>query len=116
QHLSKAGLDVVVMDKHAFPRDKVCAGWITPAVVESLDLDLDDYAKSRVLQPIRGFRIGTIGGTETEIRYQEPVSFGIRRCEFDDYLLRRSGARLAPVEAMKSIVREGRSWLVNGTI
>ena len=27
---------------HAFPRDKVCAGWITPAVVESLQLDVED--------------------------------------------------------------------------
>ena len=24
--------DVVVMDKMTFPRDKACAGWITPAV------------------------------------------------------------------------------------
>ena len=116
RHLRQAGLDVLVMDKQAFPRDKVCAGWITPAVVESLGLDLDDYAKGRVLQPIHGFRIGTIGGAETEIRYDSPVSFGIRRCEFDDYLLRRSGARLALGEAMKSMVREGNAWLVNGRI
>ena len=38
--LRQAGLDVLVMDKQTFPRDKVCAGWITPAVVESLELDL----------------------------------------------------------------------------
>ena len=31
--LSRHGLDVVVMDKAEFPRDKVCAGWITPAVI-----------------------------------------------------------------------------------
>ena len=31
--LVTAGLDVVVVDKANFPRDKVCAGWITPAVV-----------------------------------------------------------------------------------
>ena len=34
--LVRAGLDVLVMDKHNFPRDKVCAGWITPAVGESI--------------------------------------------------------------------------------
>jgi menaquinone-9 beta-reductase len=28
--LRQAGLDVVVIDKTRFPRDKVCAGWITP--------------------------------------------------------------------------------------
>jgi len=31
------------MDKAIFPRDKVCAGWITPQVVEDLQIDLDDY-------------------------------------------------------------------------
>ena len=30
--LRQAGLDVIVMDRAAFPRDKVCAGWITPQV------------------------------------------------------------------------------------
>ena len=116
RQLRQAGLDVLVIDKQAFPRDKVCAGWITPAVVESLELDLDAYAKGRVLQPIRGFRIGTIGGPEAQTRYDEAVSFGIRRCEFDHYLLRRSAARLALGEAVRSIVREDGGWLVNGRI
>ena len=116
RQLRQAGLDVLVIDKQAFPRDKVCAGWITPAVVESLELDLDDYAQGRVMQPIRGFLIGTIGGAEAETRYDEAVSFGIRRCEFDHYLLRRSDARLALGEAVKSIERAGGSWLVNGRI
>ena len=114
--LRRAGLDVLVIDKQVFPRDKVCAGWITPAVVESLKLDLDDYAQGRVMQAIRGFRIGTIGGAESETRYGGPVSFGIRRCEFDDYLLRRSGARLQSGEPVKSMEREGGTWLVNGRI
>lgn len=114
--LRRAGFDVLVMDKQEFPRDKVCAGWITPAVVASLELDLDDYAAGRALQPIRGFRIGTIGGAEANIRYDAAVSFGIRRCEFDDYLLRRSRARLALGEPMKSMVRDQGSWWVNGRI
>ena len=116
RQLLQAGLDVLVIDKQPFPRDKVCAGWITPAVVESLELDLDDYAKGRVMQPIRGFRIGTIGGAEAETRYDKAVSFGIRRCEFDHYLLRRSAARLALGEAVRSIVREDGGWLVNDRI
>jgi len=116
QRLRDAGLDVLVMDKQPFPRDKVCAGWITPAVVESLGLDLDDYAGKRVLQPIRGFRIGTIGGAEAQIGFDVPVSYGIRRCEFDHYLLQRSKARLATGQALTSMVREGTSWLVNGSI
>ena len=44
-----------------FPRDKVCAGWITPQVIDDLALDLDDYSRDGTLQPITGFRVGVIG-------------------------------------------------------
>jgi len=114
--LKKAGLDVLVIDKHTFPRDKVCAGWVTPAVLESLELDAKDYAQGRVLQPICGFRTGVIGAAAGETHYGRAVSFGIRRCEFDDYLLRRSGARLRLGEPLRSMVREGSGWLVNDDI
>lgn len=115
--LVRAGLDVVVMDKHAFPRDKVCAGWITPPVVEALRLDCADYAQGRVMQAVRGFRAGILeAGTDVEIRYDEPASYGIRRCEFDHYLLQRSRARLRLGEPMKTMARDGGAWLVNGEI
>jgi flavin-dependent dehydrogenase len=92
--LVRAGLDVVVVDKARFPRDKVCAGWITPAVVRALALDLDDYASRHTLQPFTGFRTGPIGRNARTTDFGTPISYGIRRCEFDDYLLRRSGARV----------------------
>ena len=41
-----------------------------------------------------GFRTGSMTGPAIETRYGKPVSYGIRRYEFDDFLLRRSGARL----------------------
>jgi flavin-dependent dehydrogenase len=114
--LARAGLDVLVMDKHVFPRDKVCAGWVTPAVLESLQLDRADYAQGRVMQPIHGFRTGIIGEAEVETRYREAASFGIRRCEFDHYLLQRSRAQLRLGEPLKTLVREQNAWLVNGEI
>jgi geranylgeranyl reductase family protein len=114
--LRQRGLDVIVMDKALFPRDKVCAGWITPEVVASLRLDTRAYAEERVLQPIRAFRTGLIDGREVETTYPATVSYGIRRCEFDAYLLQRCGARLKLGQALKSIERQGPSWLVNGSI
>ena len=93
--LRQAGVDVIVMDRAAFPRDKVCAGWITPQVLAAADIDVDDYRRERTCQPITGFRTGLLGGgREIETFYDHPVSFGIRRCEFDHYLLQRSTARL----------------------
>jgi menaquinone-9 beta-reductase len=114
--LRRHGLDVVVMDKATFPRNKVCAGWITPSVVETLRLDTEDYARQHVLQPITAFRTGLIDGPEMETRYPATVSYGIRRSEFDNYLLQRSGARLMQGRAMESIERSGGGWLVNGAI
>jgi len=110
----RLGLDVLVLDKSEFPRDKVCAGWVTPQVLSALDLDLADYAAGRVLQPITGFRTGMLGGPLVENRYGEVVSYGIRRCEFDHYLLQRSGARLKLGEGIRSIERSDTGWLVNG--
>ena len=114
--LHAAGLDVVVMDRSTFPRDKVCAGWITPPVLDALQIDLSDYAKGRTWQPITAFRTGLIGGGPVETDYGRTVSYGIRRCEFDDYLLRRSGARLVLGEAVREIERDGAEWVVNGRV
>lgn len=114
--LVRAGLDVLVMDKQQFPRDKVCAGWITPAVIDALELDRTDYAQGRVMQPICGFHTGLIGEAAVETRYPHAASFGILRREFDDYLLRRSGARLRLGEPLRTMERYGCGWVVNGDI
>lgn len=116
RRLRQAGLDAVILDRRDFPRHKVCAGWITPPIVEALQLDLADYQSTRVLQPIRGFRVSMMGGPEARTFYDEPVSYGIRRCEFDDYLLRRCGARMWLGESLQSIERVGSRWRINGEI
>ena len=116
RRLRAGGLDVAILDKQSFPRNKTCAGWITPPVLKLLELDQNDYRHQRVLQPIRGFRTGLIGGEEVSTDYGEIVSFGIRRFEFDDYLLRRSGARLLLAEPLDSLRRDGNDWIVNERI
>src|SRR5262245_11658514 len=117
RRLREAGADVVVVDKAVFPRDKVCAGWITPQVVTDLSLDLEEYARGRTLQTIRGFRAGVIGrARDVTTTYDRAVSYGIRRCEFDHYLLQRSGARRRDGAAVTSIRRAGDRWVVNGDI
>lgn len=114
--LRRQGLDVMVMDKATFPRDKVCAGWITPAVVDALELDTEDYGKHNVLQPITAFRTGLIDGRGLETRYPVTVSYGIRRSELDAYLLQRSSARMLQGQSLESMERRGSGWLVNNTI
>jgi flavin-dependent dehydrogenase len=107
----------VVVDKAVFPRDKVCAGWITPQVLDDLQIDPNEYRAGRTFQPITGFRVGRIGDDDVvETSYEHPVSFGIRRCEFDDYLLRRSGARRLLGASVSAIRRDAGRWIVNETI
>ena len=116
KELHDAGVDTIVLDKSVFPRNKVCGGWITPEVLEELKIDPAEYAAGRVMQPITGFLTGTIGGAWIETEYGRTVSYGIRRFEFDDYLLNRCGAQLNLGTPLKSIERLADGWLVNGEI
>jgi flavin-dependent dehydrogenase len=112
--LHAAGLDVVVVDGATFPRDKVCAGWITPQVIDDLRIDVADYRRGRTFQPITGFRTGIIGRARAlETIYTQAVSFGIRRCEFDHYLLQRSEARVCLGTRVASLRRDADAWIVN---
>lgn len=114
--LHRAGLRVTVVDRALFPRDKVCAGWITPAVITLLELDVEQYRHDHIFQPITAFRTGLMGQADAQTRYTAPVSFGIRRYEFDDYLLRRCGAQLRCGEAVSSLRRIDDRWLINHTM
>lgn len=113
--LQRAGVDTIILDKSAFPRDKICGGWITPQVVQELEIGAD-YAHGRILQPIKGFRVGCIDGRIIDTHYAEPVSYGIRRFEFDEYLVRRSGARVVEKQPFRTIERSEGGWVVNGEI
>jgi geranylgeranyl reductase family protein len=114
--LRGAGLDVLIIDKETFPRDKVCGGWITPQIISELQLDTADYARGRAFQPICGFRTSRMGDPEVETNYGRPISYGIRRVEFDDYLLRRCGARVLEGMTFEGMERQGDGWVVNGEI
>jgi geranylgeranyl reductase family protein len=115
--LRRAGWDVVVADRARFPRDKVCAGWLTPDVFPLLDLEPAEYrATGLTLQEFTGFRTGVIGGRLVETRYPGVVSYAIRRCEFDDFLLRRACVRVLDNTSVTSFRREGGRWIVNDAI
>jgi menaquinone-9 beta-reductase len=113
--LRNTRLNVVVMDRQSFPRDKVCGGWITPGVLTDLEIDPIEYSKGRVLQPIFGFRVGCIGDSAVKLDFGKPVSYGILRREFDDFLIRRSGARLRLGTGLATLERDskGPGWVAN---
>jgi len=114
--LRHSGLKVTILDKKTFPRDKVCGGWITPQILEELEVDPEEYAKGRAFQPILGFRTSRMGDPELETNFGRVVSYGIRRFEFDEYLLRRCGAKLLEGIPFQGMERTGDSWVVNQSI
>jgi geranylgeranyl reductase family protein len=113
ERLVAAGRDVVVVDGAVFPRDKPCAGWITPEVLEHVPFSIDTYARDHVAQAISRFRVGRIDGRARDVDYGTPVSYGIRRREFDAELLRASRARVAEGTLVRTIERHDGAWIVN---
>lgn len=115
--LRNSGLEVIIMDRNRFPRNKVCAGWITPAVINTLQININDYARHNVIQAVHGFRISLMGEDDVEVYYPgKPISYGIRRCEFDRYLLNRTRARIIEDLSLKSLDRKDKYWCVNDDI
>jgi flavin-dependent dehydrogenase len=115
--LRRAGADVVVIDKAVFPRDKICAGWVTPPVIRALQIDVDAYAGSGLtIQPITGFRTGVVDGPTIDTRYDGVISYAIRRCEFDHHLLSRTKARVLTGTPLRSLKRTGKTWVANDSI
>lgn len=104
--LRRAGMDCLVLDRETFPRTKLCAGWITPGVVADLEMDPETYPHSFMTFP--GLKIHVFGLTVT----LDSPEHSIRRCEFDHWLLRRSGAEVAG-HYVQSIRREDGCYIVD---
>ena len=104
--LASAGLDVAVLERARFPRTKLCAGWITPEVVSDLDLDIDQYPHRFLTFDALRVHWRRLGHTYASKQHS------IRRYEFDDYLLKRSGAKLYRHNA-KRIERIGDDYVVD---
>ena len=83
--LRRRGVKTLILEKAAFPRLKLCAGWITPEVMVDLEMDLATYP----------YRFLTFDVTQIHLYgltfKQRSPQHSIRRYEFDDWLLRRSG-------------------------
>ncbi len=99
--LAQAGLDVLLLEKGAFPREKVCGDGLTPRAVKSLVHMGIDTTEANGFIRNRGLRI-IGGGVTLELPWPELASFPdyglVRpRLDFDELLARtaqKAGARL----------------------
>jgi geranylgeranyl reductase family protein len=120
-HLARAGLDVVLVERSAFPREKVCGDGLTPRAVNALTrmgVDVEDPGFERHT----GLRIYsrkiTLELPWPELRRFPGYGLMRTRAEFDELLARRAekaGADLRErTEAVAPIVEGG--WVTGATV
>jgi geranylgeranyl reductase family protein len=120
-YLARAGLDVLVLEKSGFPREKVCGDGLTPRAVKQLiDLGVDTRPEAGWLHN-KGLRV-VGGGRSVELPWPELTSFppyGLvrQRRDLDQMLAdhaRDAGARIEERTAVSAAVTDERSGRVVG--
>jgi len=120
-HLAQAGLDVLLLEKTEFPREKVCGDGLTPRAVKSLvGMGIDVSPEAGWIHN-QGLRI-IGGGHRLELRWPdlaEYPSYGLvrKRLDFDETLARaaqKAGARLHERTAVTGPILHERSGRVVG--
>ncbi|HEV2778277.1 MAG TPA: geranylgeranyl reductase family protein [Actinophytocola sp.] len=120
-YLARAGLDVLVLEKSRFPREKVCGDGLTPRGVKQLiDLGVDTREEAGWLHN-RGLRV-IGGGVRLELDWPDLATFppyGVvrPRLDFDELLARtaqRAGARVLEQTTVTGAVTDERSGRVVG--
>ena len=112
-HLARAGLDVLVLEKSIFPREKVCGDGLTPrGVKELIDLGIDTRPEAGWLHN-KGLRV-IGGGITLELPWPDLASFPpygmVRpRQDFDELLARhaeKAGARIHENTAVTEVITD----------
>jgi Dehydrogenases (flavoproteins) len=99
-------IDCIVVDKEAFPRTKLCGGWITPETAEDLELDVNEYPHR--LLSFNKLNVHLRGFTFKPKTFQ----YSIRRYEFDHWLLKRSNVPVFTHE-VKHIRRDKGFYIID---
>jgi flavin-dependent dehydrogenase len=95
--LKQHNIDCILLDSQRFPRVKLCAGWVTPEVIDQLELG--DYPNIQLNANYVNFF-----GIDKKINSK---SYAIRRYEFDDWLLKRSGVDVYHHKVLKIKQQDG---------
>lgn len=103
--LARRGRRALLLEAAKLPRQKPCAGWITPEVLQGLELRPQDYP--RTIQPLSSASLH-FRGRHLATQFDGVASWAIVRSEFDEFLARRAeaaGAVLRDDSTVRSITR-----------
>jgi geranylgeranyl reductase family protein len=74
-HLARAGLDVLLLDRARFPRDKACAEYLSPATADALSrLGVLAAVEAQAPQRPLGMHLIGRGGSRALVRYPDGAS------------------------------------------
>jgi len=118
--LSEQGKDVLILEKHKFPRSKLCAGGVTHKAIPLLppgfeEIELCSHTKATIFYPHRSM-------AHVDVEGDGPLVHMVERKDFDHYLLRSAldaGAKLMEGKTVRAVYPEGKNMQVltsNGDI
>ena len=122
-YLASAGLDVLLLEKTTFPREKVCGDGLTPRAVKALMTLGIPLGEQDGWLPNKGLRI-IGGGSRLELPWPELGSYpgyGLvrNRMDFDETLARaaqKAGVRLIEDTTVTGPVLDDRTGRITGVI
>lgn len=120
-HLAQAGLDVLLLEKTSFPREKVCGDGLTPRAVKELVAMGIDVSEEAGWLRNKGLRIIS-GSQRLELDWPQLAAYpdyGLvrKRDDFDEQLARqaeKAGARLHERCNVGAPVRDERTGRITG--
>src|SRR5664279_6089870 len=121
-YLARSGVDVLLLEKSTFPREKVCGDGLTPRGVKQvlalgIDVSGPDWLRNKGLRVVGG-------GRSLELPWptlQDYPDFGVvrPRRDFDDLLATlavKAGARMRVATSVTAPVRDDRTGRIIGVI
>ena len=105
--LKQNNVSCLILDQRRFPRFKPCAGWITPEVIQNLKMDTADYPYG--LSTFTTFYL-SIWGFNLKLPVKQHA---IRRYEFDDWLLHRTGVEVEEHHT-DTILQDDQGYSIDG--
>ncbi|RLC24217.1 MAG: hypothetical protein DRH93_05190 [Deltaproteobacteria bacterium] len=96
------GLKVLILDKTQFPREKACAGGLTPKAYHLFKYDISPVIKKEC----RTIRINSFHNEPFLIRNENPICYMTKRADLDFFSLKKvikKGAQFKVVKKIQSI-------------
>ena len=125
-HLGRAGLDVLLVDRSRFPRDKPCSEYLSPGATPLLErLGVAEEVERSAHAKLAGMKVVSPGGAVMCGRFAaahpypspRPYSYALPRTTLDAILVRaaaRAGATLREGVAVEDLSRDARA--VSGVV